>query len=311
LAACLLIELGHCHWEEDWQETLTVLPADLFGIYSRFFTRAKDTPRLATVFIQAIFRWLVFSARQLTLDELADAIAFRLDNPAFDFSDPAKSVYNPKRRQGNSDIFKFLEGLIMIKNDGKTKLSIAFAHSSVKDYILSLQFQQEFGTIIDLKENVSHRFITQTCVRYLLLFSEAKHSMTKDTLPDYPISVYAAKYWFYHLRLCNDQDQEDLLPSTMYLLEDGSSQHAALYQLRSHQVYKTCVWDELISPAVCMCSEMGYTEGVHFLILEYHASVDLVNRYGMTALHLALSNGHPDIARLLIEHNASVDLVNI
>ncbi|KAJ6448995.1 hypothetical protein C8R45DRAFT_1224522 [Mycena sanguinolenta] len=179
MAACLLIELGHCHWEEDWEETLTVLPADLFGIYSRFFTRAKNTPRLPIVFIQAIFRWLVFSARQITSDELADAIAFRLNSPVFDFSNPDKSIYYPNRRQGNFDIFKLLEGLIVIKNNDFDSLpiddldslssydqggpSIALAHSSVKDYILSLQFQQEFSSFIDIREYVSHKFITQTC----------------------------------------------------------------------------------------------------------------------------------------------------
>jgi ankyrin repeat protein len=31
---------------------------------------------------------------------------------------------------------------------------------------------------------------------------------------------------------------------------------------------------------------------------------------GWTALHLALKNGHVDIARLLLEQNASIDLVN-
>jgi hypothetical protein len=134
LAACLLIELGRCDWEGDWDETLTALPPDLFGIYNRFLTQAVDTLR-GKVFIQAIFQWLVFSAKQLTSDELADAIAFRLDDPAFDFSNPAKSNYYPDRCQGNSGIFKLLDGLIMVKEShwSREKQSIAFAHSSVKD----------------------------------------------------------------------------------------------------------------------------------------------------------------------------------
>jgi hypothetical protein len=57
----------------------------------------------------------VFSAEQLTLEELADAISFQLDNPAFNFTDPAKSIYYPNRCQGNSGIFKLLEGLIVMK----------------------------------------------------------------------------------------------------------------------------------------------------------------------------------------------------
>jgi hypothetical protein len=173
------------------EESLAGLPADLFGIYSRFLMRAKESLK-RTVFIQAIFRWLVFSARELTSDELGDALAFPLADPKSDFSDLAKSIYDPNRCGGNSDIFKLLEGLIVIKNKGRNK-SIAFAHSSVKDYILSPQFHQEFGSIIDLTNGVSHRFITQTCIRYLLLFADPKHSMTKDTLPDYPIVIVCSK----------------------------------------------------------------------------------------------------------------------
>ncbi|KAJ7275905.1 hypothetical protein C8J57DRAFT_977933, partial [Mycena rebaudengoi] len=189
LAACLLIELGHCDWEDDWEETLTALPPDLFEIYNRFLIRAANTPK-RTIFIQAIFRWLVFSARQVTSDELADAIAFRLHNPGFNFSDPAKSIHYPNRRQGNSGIFKLLEGLIVIKNkdwdepsiddwdeqsiNDWDKPSITLAHSSVKDYILSPQFQQQFGSIIDLRKDVSHKFIAQTCVRYLFIFADTE-----------------------------------------------------------------------------------------------------------------------------------------
>ncbi|KAF8192837.1 hypothetical protein K438DRAFT_1935063 [Mycena galopus ATCC 62051] len=235
MAACLLIELHDCDFREDVEETLTGLPADLFGIYSRFLTRAINIPR-RTIFIQAIFQWLVFSARELTSDELADALAFSLADPKFDFSDPAKSIYDPNRRGGNSDIFKLLEGLIVIEN-GRWDKSITFAHSSVKDYMLSLQFQGEFGTTIDLTK-------------------DPKHSMTKDTLPDYPMSLYAAKYWFHHLQLCDDQDQEALLPGTLCLLEDGSSQYVALYRLCPMGRYSTHLWDEPISPAVCMCSQL-------------------------------------------------------
>ncbi|KAJ6558889.1 hypothetical protein DFH09DRAFT_527964 [Mycena vulgaris] len=180
MAACLLIELRGCYFRDEVEETLAALPADLFGIYGRFLTRAKDSLK-KTVFIQAIFWWLVFSARQATSGELADAIAFRLSDSDFDFSDLAKSIYDPNRCRGNSDIFKLLEGLIVIKNDGSDKPSIALPHSSVKDYILSPQFQQEFGAIIDLTKEVSHKFTAQTCVRYLLIFADNNHSMTKDT----------------------------------------------------------------------------------------------------------------------------------
>ncbi|KAJ6582574.1 ankyrin repeat-containing domain protein [Mycena vulgaris] len=287
MVACLFIELGGCYWEENWEETLTALLTDLFGIYGRFLTRAKVS--LPTV----------------TSDELADAIAFRLSDAKFDFSDPAKSIYYPNRRRGNSDGFKLLEGLIVIKNDSSAKSSIDLTHSSVRDYILASEFQRKFGAIIEITRDVSHKFIAQTCVRYLL-FSDSNHSMTQDTLPDYPISLYAAKYWPHHPRLCDDRDQEALISSTMHLLEDGSSQHAALYQLRRFTPYRTQVWGRPIS-ALCMCSEMGYTEGVRFLLIKYSTAIDQTTKDGKTALHSAVRSGHLDVTQLLIEHSASVD----
>ncbi|KAF7358499.1 HET-domain-containing protein [Mycena venus] len=292
----------------DWEETLTALPPDLFGIYNRFLTRATDTLK-RTVFIQAILRWLVFSARKVTSDELADAIAFRLDDPAFDFSNPAKSIYYPNRRKGNSDIFKLLEGLIMIKDNSSDRPSIALAHSSVKDYILSPQFHQEFGSIIDLENRVSHKFITQTCVRYLLPFADANHLMTKDTLQDYPISLYAANYWLYHLQLSVNQDKEALLPLTMCPLENGSSRYTALYHLYSFMPWYWQGWNRAILP-LCICSAMGYTAGVHSLLIEHSTFVDHAGQDGKTALHLASRWGHLAIVQLLIEHSASVSQVD-
>ncbi|KAJ6523420.1 hypothetical protein DFH09DRAFT_1190568, partial [Mycena vulgaris] len=93
----------------------------------------------------------------------------------------------------------------------------------------------------------------------------------------------------------------------MHLLEDGSSQHAALYQLRPLPWYVTRVWGGPIPPVVCMCSEMGYTAGVRSLLIKHNTSVNQVTEYGKTALHLASQRGHLDIARLLIEHSASID----
>jgi hypothetical protein len=206
-----------------------------------------------------------------------------------------------------------LEGLIVIENKHWDK-SITFAHSSVKDYFLSTQFQQQFSSIIDLKKDVSQKFITQTCVCYLLLFADPKHSMTEDTLPNYPISLYAAKYWFHHLQLCNAQDQEVLFPSTMHLMEDGSRQYAAFYYLHSLPLkrfpffYNTRVWDEPIPPALWMCHKMGYTMMVQSLLIEHNTCVDVATTDGKTSLHLALEQGHPNFAKLLIQHNASVDL---
>ncbi|KAJ7286558.1 hypothetical protein C8J57DRAFT_1497205 [Mycena rebaudengoi] len=77
LAACLLIEFSRPKLNPSLDTILANLPNELYGIYDRFMeTIDKDD----CVYVERILRWLLFSARQLTLPQLEDALAF-------DFSD--------------------------------------------------------------------------------------------------------------------------------------------------------------------------------------------------------------------------------
>ncbi|KAJ7441840.1 ankyrin repeat-containing domain protein, partial [Mycena galericulata] len=89
-------------------------------------------------------------------------------------------------------------------------------------------------------------------------------------------------------------------------MEDGSSQYVTMYQLHHLAQHRTWVSDRPLSP-LCMCSKIGYTAGVHSLLIKHNASVNQAGKDGWTALHFASENGHLDIVQLLIEHNASVN----
>jgi hypothetical protein len=283
LAACLLIALSHWNWDDDWERTLNNLPNDLFGIYNRFLEQVTSED---WVYIEGSFRWLLFSSRPVTLDELADAVAF-------DFSDPAKYVYRPGRRGGNTHaITKCLEGLVVIKDDewwGKS--SVALAHASVKDYVLSKQFKDKFGR--DLDAGFSHTFIAHTCIHYLLHFSD--HLLNPETFPNYPLSMYAAGNWFYHLQHCHDRTA--LSTSTVLLLEGGGRQYAALNCL--HDFYQPTGpspdWLRRFPLPLYLCSYIGYMEGVQLLLdngADANASGGIYNR---NALQAASEEGHTEI----------------
>ncbi|KAJ6605278.1 hypothetical protein DFH09DRAFT_1269594 [Mycena vulgaris] len=146
LAACLILEVSHCLWEDELDKTLDNLPNDLFGIYDRFLEGIRPDH---LVHAEAVLRWLIFSRERLTLDQLADAIAF-------DFSDPTHYIYKPNRREGNTvTISKWFEGLVTI-----TGGFVGLAHASVQDYLLSRQFTDKFGS--DLSFTLSYTFIAQT-----------------------------------------------------------------------------------------------------------------------------------------------------
>ena len=294
LAACLLIALSHCDWEGDLEKTLNNLPNDLFGIYNRFLEPVTSEH---WVYVEGIFRWFVFSVTPITPDQLADAVAF-------DFSDPTKYVYRPDRREGNiRAIPKWLEGLIVIKHDMWGKSSVALAHASVQDYVLSKQFMAKFGR--DLSAGLSHAFIARTCIHYLLHFTD--HPLNHETFPNYPLSLYAAGYWFYHLQHCDDRTA--LSTSTVLLLEGGSRQYAALNCL--HDIYQpfrySPDWLHPIPLPLYMCSHIGYTEGVQ-LLLDNGADANAWDGvYGRNVLQAASEEGHTEVVCLLLKNGAHVN----
>ncbi|KAJ7760101.1 hypothetical protein DFH07DRAFT_771988 [Mycena maculata] len=224
------------------------LPDALFGIYGRFF---DAIPAEDSVYVVAVLRWILLSSEQISLQELADAVAF-------DFSDPAEYVYKPKRRQGNTGvIFDWLERLVVHSSvDGRSSLGLA--HASVQDYVLSKQFGLKSGC--DLSEAFSHTFISQNCISYLLYFGDhpLEKEEAKETLSTYPLAGYAAEFWCDHLLLSHDRSI--LFPAAIRLLEDQRYRSLA-------RLVERFLWNMSPSPLHFCCQE-GYIEGVKGLIAD-------------------------------------------
>ncbi|KAJ7774146.1 hypothetical protein DFH07DRAFT_988135 [Mycena maculata] len=209
LAACLLLKLARCKRADKLAEVLENLPNDLF---------------------EANF----------TLTELTDAIAF-------DFSNTEQYIYKPDYRKANATtIFDWLERLVIeIKESNETRVELA--HASVQDYLLSNQFRAKFSCNLSELEGHSRTFIVQTCISHLLYFGD--DPLEEETIPNYPLAVYAGNKWYRHLLQCHDRFI--LFGAAMRILEDGSQQYKALCYLR---------WDGRKSPAgspLYLCCQIG------------------------------------------------------
>ena len=62
-------------------------------------------------------------------------------------------------------------------------------------------------------------------------------------------------------------------------------------------------------PALCLAVERGYNKLVEMLVAR-HCSTALLDRDGLSPLHLAAILGHQDIVRILLENRAEVDAPN-
>ncbi|KAJ7748811.1 hypothetical protein DFH07DRAFT_747117, partial [Mycena maculata] len=176
LAGCLLDELSRRKLDPALDKVLANLPGDLFGIYGRFL---EPIDRDDFIHVARVLRWIVFSARPVTLQRLKEALAF-------DFLDPHQYIFDPAN-QGNHVVWvcKWLQGLVTVSEglpstDDQADISwsgvVALAHSSVADYIVSDEFRKKHQH--DLGAGSSHTFLAQTCVGYLLHFTD--HPLDKE-----------------------------------------------------------------------------------------------------------------------------------
>ncbi|KAJ7693003.1 ankyrin repeat-containing domain protein [Mycena rosella] len=336
LAACLLIELSRRKFDRSPDTILAKLPDDLFAIYARFLEgfEVDDFHHIGR-----FLRWILFSARPVTLLELEEILAFDVR--------PHEHVFEPiKRGDYANRACKLLEGLVTVDRapsmesfeglvtghsaesfdtvdstescegrsspaplpwtDNETtgpSLVVTLAHASVADYLMSPAFVEQYKC--DLSTGPSHTFIAQTCIGYLLHFAD--NPLNKTTFPDYPLSLYAAEYWGHHLRLCHDR--EILLSSALRLLESGSRQFVVLnnlYDIR-WEMRGPPDWHRKGPSPLHMCSKIGYTEGVQFL-LEKGAAADTGDgKFYPSQLQVASAEGYTEIVRLLLEKGADIE----
>ncbi|KAJ7638028.1 ankyrin repeat-containing domain protein [Mycena polygramma] len=296
MAACLLQELTQKRVDTNVDKILAKLPNNLFGIYSRFLQPIDEDD---FVYVAALLRWLAFSARHVTLRQLDEALAIN-------FSEPDRWVFEPEGRGRVEVVSGLLEGLVTVVPATATvsdqhQASVTLAHSSVRDYITSKTFLDEYKH--DMGKAPSHTFLAQSCVAYLLYFEHK--ALNADTFPQYPLARYAAMFWFHHLRRCHDRGI--LRRSTMQLLEDGSQQFVSLNCIFDfNNSWSGTDWSRHAPSPLILCSKIGYVEGVGFL-LDHGTNVDAARGELGNALRVAVRTGHADIVRVLLEKGASAN----
>ncbi|KAJ7093608.1 hypothetical protein C8R44DRAFT_860693 [Mycena epipterygia] len=160
LAACLLIELSRRKLDRNPDSILANLPGQLFEIYDRFLESIDPND---FVLVEVALRWLVWSARPLSLAELEDVLAF-------DFSDPYRHLFQPIHRDDCANrMCSLLTGLVTVGRltDRSETPVVNLAHASVADYLKSPHFAERHKC--DLSQGFSHTFLAQTCVGALEL----------------------------------------------------------------------------------------------------------------------------------------------
>ncbi|KAL8788065.1 MAG: hypothetical protein Q9195_007479 [Heterodermia aff. obscurata] len=189
------------------QATLRSLPRTLEDTYSRILLGIDQEYVRDAI---SVLRWLAFSARPLQLEEVVEVLAIDWEvneKPTFDLD---------FRLPDPLDLLTICSSLVTIKEGlldnrdvsaPQKRTFVRLAHSSVRDYLISDRISISPAADYALNTAVSHSFITQCCLIYLLQFTgplEPRSALT------FPLVQYAAQFWTHHFQASGVTDKEDL-----------------------------------------------------------------------------------------------------
>ena len=169
------------------REALKDLPKTLEDIYFRILQSIDED---SADIVQKILKWLVRGAREVTLGELASAVAI----------DPhsGKENMDPDDLMDPEDIVGYCSSLITVSDDNKVSL----AHFSVKEFLTSLRIKETLSVYYVGEEEI-HAELAEVCLTYLNYrdFDRRKVSSTEGMcklIEEFNFLEYASKSWAVH-----------------------------------------------------------------------------------------------------------------
>jgi hypothetical protein len=230
-----------------------------------------------------VLLWLCFCARPATLEEIVEVLAVTFDGgPRFE---PDRQYLDPR------DILTRCSSLVSISGEGWLRL----AHFSVKEYLVSEHIQSSKAHLYSVTEEHANISIAQTCLAYLL----QDGTLNISTINNYPLALYAAKYWIKHACSQGDARLPELRSMIFELLQASKAHYMNWVQLYEYSKIK-------MAPPLYYTSLEGMTETTR-LLLEKGANVNAQGGLYDNALQAASFGGHLAIVKLLLEKGVNRD----
>ncbi|KAJ7253943.1 ankyrin repeat-containing domain protein [Mycena rebaudengoi] len=296
LVSLQLDELRNCDGRRSQVEkALNNMPTSLNTIYDRILQNIKNPGMLSSVC--RAMNWLIFSKRPLTLNEIIDALAFDFEREPL--------LFDTEERMDPDVLLPACAGFVAVS--GGAKRRVRLAHSSVKEYFLGATRLQLSGDC-EISEQAAHHLLARTCIAYLCSCS---HVLNSDAdLERYPLTLYAAENWVFHLKLCDGMDkcgspekcQNEHIKSTQY------TTLLILYDVEHLYLRPWLEWTKRAAPHpplyVAACLGIGQ---IVWELLESGADMNADGGEYGNALQAASCLGHIEVVRLLLESGADVN----
>ncbi|KAL9607602.1 MAG: hypothetical protein Q9167_007497 [Letrouitia subvulpina] len=304
--ACQLDEIRKCLKIDVLRKTLKSLPRDLDSTYARILENISEHHKQDAL---TILQWVAFSARPMSLKEVAEATAINLEcSPPFD---KERRLLNPQA------VLEICSSLVTLSSSPSRISEITFlkeevdkdseievnddlaideedyelrlAHYSVKEYLVSNRVQKFFS----IEEN-SHASIARACLAYLQ-DSHVQEACSSRDFEQFPLAKYAAEFWWEHAR--GPSVESDISDNIVAFFGNVQAFRASLGLFNP--------LSQTMEPQIVYASSYGLYKVVQ-LLLDSGASVKARGRYS-NALYAASVHGHIDVVQLLLEKGADVN----
>jgi ankyrin repeat protein len=236
LAFCQLELLKGCRTDRQLKNALDDLPKTLDATYDRIFADVEpDDVEL----VRRVMIFLAFSIRPMTIQEIAEGVAF--DAAAERFLDEDR-LYQP------FSIVELCTSLVSIQDTGSDAEAafkeergirrysvikdpeqqiLQFSHFTVKEYLKDATRRKDPKSIT-LDPVECHVQIAKMCLVYLLEFNEGKQARQFDHKEN-PLLGYAARYWPKHWKQIPLQGRKAIEPLLLRLFDPESSESLGNY----------------------------------------------------------------------------------
>ena len=249
---CQLSEIRKCMKLSSLEKTLGALPTTLDATYDRILTNIDEEYVDDAI---RVLQWLAFSARPMTVDEVAETLSICLDeDPRFDpdqrLKDPSDilvicsslvtvsgtshydddsmpelqsvSITTMSNFEMEEICRSFPKGSTLIQVRWPTQYEVSriyilqLAHFSVKEYLVSSRIRNRPASRFAINRRFADTSIAQLCLVYLLHLEDFE-TLNDAQLECLPLAQYAADYWIAHARSDNGMIPDSLLPPMMDL----------------------------------------------------------------------------------------------
>ncbi|KAF2106227.1 hypothetical protein BDV96DRAFT_607594 [Lophiotrema nucula] len=308
-AACQMELIERCRKIRDARIALSCLPKTLDDTYKRMLADINEEYLPDAM---AVFRWLTYSRRPLSIEEIAEAAILQSETTRVDPND---------RLADPSEVIGICRGLLTLSHEQESHRGpkrslyhqlqlesrrsrvVRFSHFSVQEYLRS-----ERASSFHIDTAQSHTQLTGCCLSDVIYNASSTFSI-EDTI-EYPMLEYAARYWHEHFQNLEASDPQLDGLVHMLLETDALGRWLQIHDPVGLRHYSPSIVISMQGPAwdLFYASHLGLYRSTKRSL--YAIEDSNITRYidsgvtPYTALGAACLRGHVDIVRLLLSRGA-------